>query len=181
MDYNIILEGCNCTGKSSIYEEIIHNGLLGEAMIGIQHKNRMPPKTYKEGKELNEMLLQESNDNKGIIFDRHILSEQIYAPLLRGYMPDYIGSLETRLKKHNILFLITADHKTVKKRYNNKHNIPIETILRILGAYDFHFLICNYPIKFIVDTSDITPYQALEMIEQLLKTLIENTDKKSKN
>jgi len=180
MDYNIILEGCNCTGKTSIFDEILHNGLLGERMIGIQHKNRMPPKTYEDGKKLNEMLLKESNENKGLLFDRHILSEQVYAPLLRGYMPDYIGSLETEIKKHNLLFLITASRNTVKKRYNNKHNIPIETILKILGAYDFHFFICNYPIRFIIDTSDITSYQAFKLIERILEIHIENTDKKSK-
>lgn len=181
MDYNIILEGCNCTGKSSIFEEIMHNGLLGERMIGIQHKNKMPPKTYEEGKELNEMLLRESNENKGIVFDRHIFSERVYAPILRGYLPDYIGIFEKRLKKHNILFLITSDFKTIKKRYNKKHDIPIEVISRILDAYNFHFYLCFYPYRFIIDTTDITPYQGLEMIEQLLKSLTKNTDKKSKN
>ncbi len=51
--YNIILEGCDGVGKSSIYEELMHRGLFGERMIGIQHKNKMPPKSYEEGKTLN--------------------------------------------------------------------------------------------------------------------------------
>ena len=140
MEYNIILEGCNCVGKTSIFEELMHRGLLGERMIGIQHKDKMPPKTYEEGKELNEMLLKESNENKGIVFDRHIFSERVYAPILRKYIPVYIDYLERKLKKHNILFLIRSTIVSAKLGFSpiywglDKFKIPIYGVRNAIGG-----------------------------------------------
>ena len=166
--YNIILEGCDCVGKSSIFDKIMHRGLLGEKMIGFQCKNRMPPKSYEDGKQLNEEILHLSNKFDGIVFDRHILSEKVYAPILRNYYPDYISKLEKQLKPHNYLFLITADLEVVRNRFDGKE-ITLELIPRILKDYKRNFHNCYYPNKIIIDTTNITSFQALEKIEETIK------------
>ena len=166
--YNIILEGCDGVGKSSIFEELMHNGLFGDRMIGIQYKYRMPPKSYEDGKELNEELLRQSNKFEGLVFDRHILSERVYAPILRNYIAIYTHELEKQLKPHNYLFLITAELKTVENRFDGK-DISLNLISRVLDGYQFHFYRCKYPNKYIIDTTNITPFQALEKIEELIK------------
>lgn len=163
--FNVILEGCDGVGKSSIFEELMHRGLFGERMMGIRHP--MPPKNYEVGKKLNEELLRESNKFSGLVFDRHILSERVYAPIMRDYYPLYIGDLEKKLKPHNILFLITADLEIVEKRFDGK-GITLELIPRILEDYKYYFDGCYYPKKFIIDTSNITPYQALQKVEEYL-------------
>jgi len=165
---NIILEGCDCVGKSSIYDEIMKNGVFGKRMIGIKFTNRMPPKSYKDGKELNEEILDISNSFDGILFDRHILSEKVYAPILRNYIPDYIDNLEKKLNPNNYLFLITAKANTIKRRFDGKE-ITFDMIPKIVNGYIHHFDKCYYPNKFIIDTTNITPFQALEKIEQLIK------------
>lgn len=181
MKFNIILEGCDCVGKTSIFEEIMHRGLFGERMIGIQHTNKMPPESYEDGKKLNEELLSESNNFDGIVFDRHILSERIYGWIIRNYLnpvyPNYIDDLEKQLKSHNVLFLITAKLDTVKKRFDGQ-GIPFDKIPAILHGYIFHFERCFYPYKFIIDTTKISPYHALKQIEICLMTI---TDKGSNN
>lgn len=172
-NYNIVLEGCDGVGKTSIFEELMHRGLFGERMIGIRHP--MPPKTYEEGKKLNEELLRESNKFSGLVFDRHILSERVYAPIMRNYLPLYINELENQLKSYNVLFLITADLEVVEKRFDGK-GITLDLISGILKVYKYCYEICQYPKKFIIDTSNITPYQALQQIEKCLEQ-----DKKEKN
>ena len=166
--YNIILEGCDCVGKTSIFDEIMHRGLLGKKMIGIQCKNRMPPKSYEDGKKLNEELLHLSNKLDGIVFDRHILSEKVYAPILRNYFPNYINELEKQLKEHNFLFLITADIDVIRERFDGKE-ITSELIPNVVNMYKYHFHKCYYPHKFIINTTNITPFQALKKIEEAIK------------
>lgn len=161
-NYNIILEGCDGVGKSSIFEELMHRGLFGKRMLGIKHP--MPPKTFEEAKELNDELLRESNQFTGLVFDRHILSERVYAPIMRGYYPNYITNLEKQLKPHNILFLIIADLEVVEKRFDGK-GITLELIPKILRYYRTYFHLCSYPRRFIINTTNITPYQALQRIE----------------
>lgn len=174
-NYNIVLEGCDGVGKSSIFEELMHRGLFGKRMLGIRHP--MPPKTYEEGKKLNYELLRESNQCSGLVFDRHILSERVYAPIMRDYYPMYIGDLEKQLKPYNVLFLITADLEIVKKRFDGE-GITLEQIPRILKDYKYYFEGCYYPKKYIIDTSNITPYQALQKIEEYLtKNKTESTFK----
>ncbi|KKM79960.1 hypothetical protein LCGC14_1344660 [marine sediment metagenome] len=170
MTYNIILEGCDGVGKTSIFEELIHKGLFGKKMLGLQHKHRMPPKSYKEGKELNEDLLRISNFSDGLVFDRHILSERVYAPILRGYFATYTHELEKQLKPYNYLFLITADLMIVKSRFDGK-GITEDQIQEILIEYKYQFQECYYPHKFIIDTTYITPFQALKEIERLIKEI----------
>jgi len=172
-EYNIILEGCDGVGKTSIFEELMHRGLFGKKMIGIQHQNKMPPKSYLQGEILNKIFLRESNEFTGIVFDRHILSERVYAPIFRNYIPTYIGDLEKQLKPHNYLFLITADFKIVEKRFDGLV-IPIDSLSKVINAYQFYFYKCYYPNKFIIDTTNITPFQALKKIEKIIKKTEEN-------
>lgn len=143
----------------------MHRGLFGKRMIGVRHP--MPPKSYKAGEKLNKSLLIQSNSMAGLVFDRHILSERVYAPIMRNYIPGYIAELEKQLKPHNILFLITADLEIVKKRFDGK-GITLELISTVLKSYEVYYELCYYPEKYIIDTSHITPFRALEKIENCL-------------
>ena len=53
------------------------------------------------------------------------------------------------------------------KRFDGK-GITLELIPKILSDYRAHFELCYYPRKYVIDTSNITPYQALQKIEEYL-------------
>ncbi len=119
-------------------------------------------------------LLCEEHDNKGLVFDRHILSERVYGYIIRGYIDpidsNYMDELEEALYPYNILFLITAELETVQKRFDGE-GIPFKKLLDTLTQYKIEFEACYYPNKFIIDTTNITPYQALKEIERLIKEM----------
>lgn len=184
MQFNILLEGCDCVGKTSIYEEIMHRGILGESMIGIKYF-AVPPKNKTESEKIHNKILKISNKFHGLVFDRHMLSEKIYAPILRKYKTNYIDYLESQLSTHNILFLITTDFFTIRKRFEKEKLIPINLIPLILGTYLREFYLSkHYFHKFVINTTKMTPYQALQAIEMKIldiEKISYNTDKKSKN
>ncbi len=161
--YNIILEGCDCVGKTSIFEEFIHNSDLVDIGMHVP-----APKDYENGKATNLTLLKMANENHGLIFDRFMLGERVYAPMYRGYFPDYIDDYEKQLKDHNILFLIHAEPETVKERFDGK-DIKKSDIGKILDLFRNAYERSKYPHKFMIDTTHRSPELCMRYMIKLLE------------
>jgi thymidylate kinase len=159
---NVIIEGCDGVGKTTLIEELLLTGYFDVA-IKIQ-----PPKSIEEGEEryinVNNLL----NKHEGILLDRSMLSEKVYGPILRGYYPYYVDKLEKELENHNYLFLITAEPEIVKKRYDGKV-ITAEQVYAVISNYISEYKESSFPNKYLLDSSDYSPKELSDMIIQILK------------
>jgi thymidylate kinase len=160
--FNIILEGCDKVGKSSIYQIILARGLCTIGThFGVPESKEKAKQTYYD-------TLKFLNSNDGIVFDRWALGEKIYGPILRKYEPDYMDDLESKIADHNILVLVKAHPNIVRERFDGK-GIKIYQIEAVLENFWKEFLKAKYPNKFIIDTSNITADKAVDRLERILK------------
>lgn len=144
--YNIILEGCDCTGKTILANELItHFKDYNIVHIGA-------PKGLDEFRETATGLVNKLNNEQGLIFDRALLGECVYGPIKRGYYPDYMRELEKTIKDHNILVLVTADEQIIQDRFDGKF-LTREEIPIVLNKFDEEFNKANYQQKIKVDTT----------------------------
>ena len=156
-DYNIIIEGCDCVGKTSVINKIIQEHPEFELI------KCSAPKNKKEA--LNEYLniVHRLQTETGLIFDRALLGECIYGPKYRDYYPEYMRNLEKLIPINTMLVLLIADIATIEKRFDGEF-IKIEHIPIIQKNYIEEFNICNYKTKCMLSTDDITPMELAELI-----------------
>lgn len=145
---NIIFEGIDRSGKSSVISEFLKYQDLycSRAMYTTIHFSA-PPDTLK-GKKLsnNEKMyyIKRSyysfakflSNSDNVLCDRFHLGEAIYAPIYRNYYPTYIRDLECTLNDNNnsLLVLLYCSKDTIIKRFDNK-GIDISDISKILKMY----------------------------------------------
>jgi len=163
---NVILEGCDCVGKSSIAEELL---LTGRFDLSIKYNN---PKDKEDGERQYRNAVNIMNTRDRIIFDRALLGECIYAPLKRGYYPEYMRDLEKRLSTNTYLFVITASLENVKKRFDHKF-LRENQLGIVLETYKKEFEECNYKRKYMIQTDTRSAFEA----SNLICDIIDNTDK----
>ena len=144
---NIILEGCDKTGKTSIAKKLI------ELCPTLKYLHFTAPKNYGDGQKQYIKLIKKLNNEHGLVCDRSWLGEGVYAPLMRGYTPDYLRNLEKSILNHNYLFLIIADENKVLKRFDGKFIIPAQ-INYVLSEFKKEFDNCNVQKKFVIDTTN---------------------------
>lgn len=163
---NLILDGCDCVGKSSIAEELL---LTGRFEFIIKRRN---PKNMREGRKeyINDVNILNTRDR--LIFDRGMLGECVYAPIKRGYYPEYMRELESKLSDNTHLFLIYADLEIVKKRFDHEF-IREDQLEKVIDMYFNEFEACNYKKKYGISTTKRTPKEASDLICDI----IDNNDK----
>ena len=161
-DFNIILEGCDATGKTTIYEMLLK---AGYCQLGMHYD---PPKSMMDGKRQYQSGVRILNRTKGIIFDRFMLGECVYAPMIRGYKPNYMRKLEKELADHNILVMLTADLDTIKQRFDGEF-LTEGQLEECLNKYDEEFEACNWTNKIRIDTTDNRPHEVVDIILKFIK------------
>lgn len=146
---NIILEGCDGTGKTSIAGIISR---LIDNRYTVIHLDA--PKNFEDGKKLYVNMLAELWNKDNLIYDRGHISEIIYAPIFRDYYPYYMQAFESLLPSNTILVILTANTDKLIERYDGKM-IKIDHLEKINNAYKKYFEISTIKQKYLVDTSNI--------------------------
>ena len=162
IDFNIILEGCDCVGKSSIAFKLIKT-IPSLRLIKID-----APKNKKEARKQYTHLISQLNSERGIICDRSFFGERVYAPLMRGYYPNYMDFLEAKLKDHNFLFVITAEDAVIKERFDGDF-IKLDQIHGIKMSFINELLKSKVKNKFVLDTSYISSLEAMHQVLDIVK------------
>jgi len=160
---NYIIEGCDCTGKTTLFNYMLKNGY---ALVGT-HCN--PPKTKEKARKEYEGYFNVLNNGNDYVFDRLALGECVYAPMMRGYYPEYMRELEKTLKPHTILILLTANLETVKQRFDGKF-LTEDQLQECLQRYDNEFEFCNYPRKIRIDTTNKSVETIMEYVIFFIKS-----------
>lgn len=146
MNYNLILEGCDCTGKTSLVTA------LADRLPGCKTAHMKAPKTKEGAKQEYEHWVGELNKNTGWVLDRGLLGECVYAPLMRGYYPDYMRGLEKELRSRTVLVLVVAEPAVVTKRFDGEF-ISSAQIPYVLHRFWCEFVDSNYLVKIVADTT----------------------------
>lgn len=163
MNNFIIVEGCDCSGKSSLIYNL-------SKFIDFEYKHfSSPPSTLSKIDQHNYCKNQYYNElkkdyNKLVVFDRFYFGEQIYAPIYRNYYPDYINDFENKLNNHNVLLvLVEAKPEIIMKRFDNifiqKNDIP-----KIVNTYKYIFEKSIIKNKMIIDTSYKNSYDCAKEV-----------------
>lgn len=134
--WNIILEGGDCTGKSTIYP------LLAEKLeILVGHRAVKPSNFYTANVEmfiqLNSMNIQ---NNKHCLYERSFISELIYGIRFRKYTHEQEMVFFDALKyipENTIIFILTAQQQELINRYQKRGDsfVKATEILSIDAEY----------------------------------------------
>ncbi len=166
---NLIFEGCDCTGKTSIINSIVKNS---DKSFKVFHFQRPPEHMAKsQVREFQkQMFFVHSNyliHDTDIIFDRYHIGELIYGKLYREYDIDYIEELEKLIKEHCILICISASREVIEKRFDNK-GMPRYDLEKVNNLFIKHCKESKLR-KIFIDTSDNTVQQSLEELKLKLQ------------
>lgn len=134
----IIFEGSDCVGKTSLINEFTK--LLPKGKV-VQKHYSSPPKIANQHDYCRDEYFSEIeriapyNKDVTFVYDRFFFGERIYAPIYRGYYPDYNDDIEKELNDLDaILVHVTAKPETVKKRFDGIF-IKEQDIPKIIESY----------------------------------------------
>jgi len=166
---NLIFEGCDCTGKTTLINSVVKNS---DKSFKIFHFQRPPDNmAASQVREFQrQMFFLHSNyliHDADIIFDRYHIGELIYGKLYREYDIDYIDELEKLIKEHCILICIHCNREEMEKRFDNK-GMPRYDLEKVNNLFIKHCKESKLR-KIFIDTSNITPQQALEELKLKLQ------------
>lgn len=161
---NIILEGCDCVGKSTLAK------LLQRMNPSLKITHYAAPASKESAQRDYEHAVDLLNMSSGHIFDRCMLGECVYGPVYRNYYPVYMRDLEKKLEPHTVLFLIQADAGEVEKRFDGKF-IAKNDIPRLLTLFRSEFHQSKYTNKFIIDTTFQSPEASADLIQKIITDL----------
>jgi thymidylate kinase len=159
---NIILEGCDCVGKTSIAQEL-------QKLYGYEYIKRNAPRTRNEFKELFAADIKLMNTRSNLLFDRSGLSERVYAPLMRGYTPEYMDEYETTIN-NTVLVLVTASNEEILKRFDDEF-VTRSNIPTIAKEYQKQFYNSKYKHKLLVDTTYASPRTCAQYIFKTVQNM----------
>ena len=161
MKYNIILEGCDGVGKTTV-AQILRNRLN----MAIYSPNR--PQHKMEGRKQALYLINMMRHSSGLIFDRSHLSEFVYAPLYRNYDARYI--LDFEIPSNTYAFILTAITDDLIERFDGEF-INTSDIANISAGYFDIFWLSKNPRVRTVSTSGATPEEVADIIIKSLGDL----------
>jgi thymidylate kinase len=182
MPLTIILEGCDCVGKSTLASGLAEFfkkiPLTADALI--ERHSTYPPKELSREEQIEyqknsyDEQIKEINDSNNVyLYDRFLLGEKIYGPKYRNYTPDYINEFEKRFNLDmTFLFILTADADIVKSRYDGEF-IRYEDIEWLLTQYETEFKTSNVRKKILLDTTRSTPQEVLDIVLDTIKSTVE--------
>jgi len=161
-NYNVLLEGCDGVGKTSVANELQKHGFK------IRHC--VAPKSCSRGMTEYERLSRFLNSHSGYVFDRALLGECVYSPIKRNYYPSYMRVFERHLYKNTILVLLVCDYEELRRRFDGKF-IKQHQLVLVQEMYKNEFEKSKYQTKILIDTTidDMagTTQKILEFINNL--------------
>lgn len=102
----IILEGCDGSGKSTLAKKLA-------AKYGMEIIKKDAPKSQEEKDNMKAMYMQEAETLDNVIYDRHMYSDMVYAPIVRGDAPSIsyedMADIEYLLRKKNAIIIHCTD------------------------------------------------------------------------
>ena len=147
---NLIIEGCDCVGKTSIIKEFIK---LNPEYKMIHCSN---PKTMEDGRIQYIGIVNRLQHEDNLIYDRALLGECVYGPMFRGYYPEYMRDLEKEIPLNTNLILVTCHPDEIKKRFDGEFIIESD-IPKIQDNFFKEWVRSNYHNKYIMDTTNERP------------------------
>lgn len=163
MAYNVILEGCDCVGKTSI-AKLFHKDGFGTIKCSAPYDKFDAIQQYAQ-------ITRSLHNSKNNVLDRFMLGECVYGPVMRGYdTSGVIHELEKHLPEDTLLVLVTADADEVKRRFDGEY-ITIDQIPEILDRFKEEWKDSQVPHKMVVDTTWISPETAYEHIKKYAEVL----------
>lgn len=154
---NLIFEGCDCVGKTSTINDIL------QRFPQYQRIHVTAPKSKEEAKAEYEREVEQLKMCDNLIYDRLMLGECVYAPIFRGYYPEYMRDLEEQVHDNAFLIVLTADPEVIKTRFDGKF-IKSEQIKEIVDAYKHEFAESKYQHKLMIDTTNKYPEEVAEEV-----------------
>ena len=175
---NIILEGCDKTGKTTLAKM-----LCDRLYLPYKHFSAPPTDLCKKSQiEFQRKIYADDISfmpQCSCVYDRFMLGEQVYAPIYRGYAPTYTKMLERAMPKDTYLILVKANISILKKRYDGIF-IKKEDIPKISKAFDIAFKSSKIKNKLIINTSNETKFESFNKIMQFIRQTIRQTYPKVK-
>lgn len=169
---SIILEGCDKTGKSTLANELM---LEFPDVFKTIMRFKAPGGNTRQEQYWNARNEYEVGivyaQRSGIIFDRFLLGEAVYAPLMRGYYPYYIRNLEKKIPPTTLLVVLTAPESLVARRFDtdNETFIKKEDIGYLLNAYNEEFKLSNIQSKVMINSQEEDPFEYVAKIVRGMK------------
>lgn len=158
---NLIFEGVDCAGKSSLIKAFNKDRNFKE-------KTTPRPIDMVDGMKIYKDFVRDVEEGN-FIFDRGPMSEVVYAPKYRGYYPDYMLEVFHEIESTNSIFVIVkADIDIIKSRFDYDY-ASIEDLERIqdgfltlaTGLFSFRSIE--------VDTSNRTVEESVKILEKQLE------------
>ena len=110
---NVIIEGVDCVGKSTLIKELNKNFYFKKI-------KRSAPKNFNSGLRAIEKDFELLNNNTGLLFDRSVLiGEYIYGNYLRKYNEKYTDELKKFADFNVDIIILYDDYKKIEKRFDN--------------------------------------------------------------
>ena len=173
----IILEGADGCGKTSV-SRLLHNTLPLSNLIKLSGapKHVDSKEWMMEIYDSSAHFLIELGNKSHIILDRAWPSEWVYAPIFKGYDPDYIPTFQRSLHKQvdvHYVYLYTSPDVLHERMMNKRAIQPNEkhpekdTIYRVVDAYDYWYdtfkgdFTATY---YRINTDELYPQQVVEQI-----------------
>jgi len=131
---NVIIEGGDCSGKTTIFNELIKN--IPQDMVYRVSK----PDCFLNALDSTVNQLHHLKDDVPMFFERSFISELIYGKRFRKYTPDQERVFRQLLKEipeNTVIFIITSPDKTLMERYQQRGDsfVDATNILQINKEY----------------------------------------------
>jgi thymidylate kinase len=157
---NIMLDGCDCTGKTTIAKLLVKELPL----IYIKCSNPWyKSQALRQYTFYADLIITFRN----LIFDRFILSEKVYSYLKRGYINEHIPPIEHAIRNSILLIHVTADIDTIKSRFDGKF-ITKSEIRPIVNDFHKEFNLSPIVNKITIDTTRTTPEENVRQIRRYM-------------
>ena len=164
---NIILEGCDCVGKTTLAQFLVDYDNYSIFKFNIPRgETKEQQEAFAKQSYYNELdRIKQSNS---LVYDRFYLGEFIYAPLLRGYTPQYQHDLENKLNSNKIILaVLTADVSKIKERFDHKVLKP-EQLDYVNTQYIKKFNESRIFNKILLDTTHSTPEHTYAQLKRFM-------------
>lgn len=159
---NLLIEGCDCVGKTSTIREL--------QKLNPQYNvvKCNAPKNKQGAMAEYVSIVNDLQTTTHTILDRGMLSECVYAPIFRGYYPEYMRTLELDVPKNTALILLTCHPEEIKRRFDGEF-ITENQIPNIQKRFVDEFIKSYYPRKLLLDTTRENPQQIARTIESMVR------------
>jgi len=181
----LIFDGYDCTGKTTIAnvfsERFAFKIFKRSAVKCIEQTDVKEHRLWAKAQYTMLGRLVEHGQTPNLIFDRWMMSEYCYSPVVRSYdIKDYYFEVENLMKNSkDVLWIyptvgegIEAE-KLLKKRYDDKKEdfLSFEDLLKVKKNFDELFELSKLPKLKILTNFEPTPHAVAEQLGRIWKVI----------